>query len=134
MLASLPGFDVDRGRIEVAEVDAVAALLRDPRGEDDVDARLLDAVAERADALHVRRMRQHAARILLELVHPRPEIVAHVIADLVEHLAVRVGDLGDVRRVDDQFRAVGQRRSSLYMHLPAVQMSSYISGAQESTR
>ena len=39
----LPGLDVDARRVEVAEVDALAALARDPGGERDADAGRLDA-------------------------------------------------------------------------------------------
>ena len=62
---------------------------------------------------HVRRVRQDAAGIVLETLPLRQEVVAAVVADLVEQLAVDVADLGDVRRVDHDLAAVGHRRLDL---------------------
>ena len=48
-----------------------------------------------------------------EAVPLREEIVAAVIADLVEHAAVHVAGLAHVRRIDDDFAAVGDGRLRL---------------------
>ncbi len=45
--------DADRGRVAVAEVDLAAESLGDAGGQGDLDAALLDAVLEGADAADV---------------------------------------------------------------------------------
>ena len=53
-----------------------------------------------------------------------------MVADFLDRFAVRDADIADVRRVNDQLAAVGQYRLELVHTFPAVQSSSYISGAQ----
>ena len=55
----------------------------------------------------MRRVSQHAAGVILEFVPLLHEIVAAVIADLVDQFAVRVADLRDVRAVNHNFAAIG---------------------------
>ena len=81
------GGDVDRRRIAVAEIDLAAAFGGNAGRERDRDARRLDARRSvvGAQALHVRRVREHAARVLGEALRLRREIVAAVVADFLDH-------------------------------------------------
>src|SRR5215204_3507932 len=64
----LPVGWIDRGRIEVSEIDPLAALAGNAGGERDANARDLEAArgVEGAQSPHVRRVRQDASRIVLE--------------------------------------------------------------------
>ena len=70
-----------RSRIHVADVDPLAALPRDPGRQRDADARRLDAAGtvERPEPLQVRGVRKDAARIVLEAIPLRDEVVAAVV-------------------------------------------------------
>jgi len=61
---------------------------------------------------------EHAPGVVLELVPLLEEVVAAVVADFEDGLAVGDADFADVRRVDDEFAASARTGSSLYMHLP----------------
>jgi hypothetical protein len=56
-----------------------------------------------------------------------------MVTDFPDKGAMGQRDLVDVRRVNDKLAPSATTGSSLYMHLPPTQSSSYISGAHEST-
>src|SRR5215831_9970374 len=62
--------------IAITEVDFFAHRLRNARRERDLHATFLDAVFKRADAAHMRRMREHTPRVMFELVPLLQEIIA----------------------------------------------------------
>ena len=74
--------------IAVAEVDPLADFGRDLRGQRDLHAGLFDAVLERALPANVRGMGQDAPGVMLKLVPLFHEIIADVIADFFDQLAV----------------------------------------------
>src|SRR2546429_328716 len=55
-------------------------------------------------------MGQNASRQVLKAIPLLDEIIPHMVADLVNQFAVRVGDLADMRGVDDDFASVSNRR------------------------
>ena len=64
-------------------------------------------------SLHVGGVGEHAAGVVLELVPLRNKVVAAVVANLVDQLAVRVADLINMRAVDHDFAAIGNGRLHL---------------------
>ncbi len=94
---------VDRGGVHVPQVDPVEAdVLGDGRRENHVDVGGLDALFEPAPPLDVRRVRQDAERDVLEPFELPGEIGEDVVADLLDPVAVGLGDFREVRAVDDQ--------------------------------
>src|SRR5581483_8639437 len=79
-------------------------------GERDARAWGFDAVEARADAFDVGAVGENAPRVMLEAIPLLQKVVATVVADFQESLAVSDTDLGDVRGVNDQLAAVGQDR------------------------
>ncbi len=77
-------------RIQIVKVYFFAALFTYARGEHYVGSWFLHAVDEGADALNVGRVGHHAAGSVGKLVHLLEKVVARVVADLVQVLAVRV--------------------------------------------
>src|SRR5215203_2350135 len=79
---ALPVGRVHRRGIEVTQVDALAALPRNAGGECHLYPRRFEAArrVEGAQAADVRRVREDSARVLLELLPLREEVVAAVIA------------------------------------------------------
>src|SRR5690349_16667443 len=94
-LASLPLVDVNTVRIQIADVRAEAAFLRDAGCERDVNARRFGCCArvKGTEPLEMCRVRQHASGIVLEPVPLVEEIVAAMVADFVDVFAVGVADL-----------------------------------------
>src|SRR5205085_5407716 len=80
----------------------------DARGQRDLGAAVFHAILERADSPHVSGMCQHAPRIMFELVPLFEEVIAAMIPDGSNHLAMGDANLADMRRIDDQFSPVGQ--------------------------
>ena len=78
------------------------------RGQRHLDAAFLDAVFIRADAPDVSRVREHAPRMMFEFVPLFEKIIAAMVAHFLNGLAVAGADLRDVRRVNNQFPAVGE--------------------------
>ncbi len=78
------------------------------RGAFDAGRRVVGALP-----LHVRRMREHATGVARKALGLREKVVTAVIADFVDKLAMRVAHLADVRRIDDDFAAVGDNRLDL---------------------
>ena len=86
---------IDARRIAVPEIDAFARAPEMPvasvtrmRG-----VSMPRAGVVRAEPLDVRRVREDAARIVAETIPLRQEVVAAVIADLLDQRAVHVADL-----------------------------------------
>jgi hypothetical protein len=73
-----------------------------------------------------------APRRVTELVPLAEEVVPVVVTDLGDD-GMHDRDLRDMRRVDDQLAAVGDKRLQLVKPLAAVQMSSYLVGIIDST-
>src|SRR4051794_34141336 len=104
-----PGLRLEAGGIAVAEGDARAALAGDAGGESDADARglhLADGIV-RAEALHVGGMGEDPSRIAAETVPLAEEVVAAVIADLVDEPPVHVAHLRHVGGEDHDLAPVG---------------------------
>src|SRR2546430_8050339 len=101
--------------VQVTEIDEPTAGFWNPSGQGDLDPRLFHAGAGivAAGSLHVRAVRLDHAGDAGEAVCLLQEVVAHVVADLVDQLAMRVGHLGEVRRVDDHLTAVRYGRLCL---------------------
>src|SRR5262249_50877333 len=105
--------------VPVAEVHGPALRLADSRGQRDLDARALDALVVGAHAPDVRGVRHDASRNAREAGHLLHEIVADVIADLSDDVAVGARNPANVRRVDDDLAAVGHDRLDLVDALPS---------------
>src|SRR6202158_5779438 len=58
-------------------------------------------------------MRQYAAGVMLEAVPLLQEVVTAVVSNFIDDLAVSVAEFGDMRSVDDDLGAVGNRRFEL---------------------
>src|SRR5579883_1427714 len=112
LFAAHPCLRVDLSIIGIAQVDASAAFLWDACGQRNRDARRFDAgcgvVGSRS--LDMRAVRQNTARHVLKTLPLLDEIIPDVVADFVNQFAVSVGDLGDMRCVDNDFAAIGNRR------------------------
>ena len=108
-----PRAGVDGLGIAPAQVDPAAALGIYPGGQADLDPRALLAVFVCAQPAQVGRVGQHAPRLFAKALPLRGEVVAHVVADALDHPAVGVRELGDVRRVDDHLTLVGHHRLEL---------------------
>jgi len=123
LLASHPCFGVNLSIIGIAEVDAPTAFLGNAGGQCDRDTRRFDTgcgiVGTRS--LDVRAMGQNAARHVFKTIPLLDEIIPDMVADLVNQFAVRVGDLGDMRRIDDDLAAIGDRAGQVG-HDPAPVM------------
>ena len=78
-----------------------------------MSARPFDSVGERPRAADVRGMRQHAPGHVLKAIPLLREVVAHVVAHLLDEPTVRDGNLAQMRRVDDQLAAVRDDRFQL---------------------
>jgi len=109
---------VDRGGVAVAEVDPAAFLLRYPRGERHAHARDLSPVLVGPDAVDVRRMGEDAPGVILEALPLFQEVVAAVVADLPDQPPVHLGNLAEVRRIDDELAAVRHDRLQFIHALP----------------
>ena len=68
---------------------------------------MLNAVFVCADAADVGGVCEDAAGDVAEAVHLREEVVAGMVADALDEVAVRDADLADVRGVDDELAAIG---------------------------
>ena len=58
-------------------------------------------------------MRQHPSGNVLVAIPLLEEVIPAVVADLIQQVAMRVGNLGDVRGVDDDLASVGNGRLHL---------------------
>src|SRR4051794_34686789 len=97
---------VDAVRVQVAEVDRLHDLARDPRRQGHPDPVVLPLLhAPGALAAQVRGVREVAPGLVTEALPLPQEVVAAVVADLTD-LRVHDRDLGDVRRVDDHLAPV----------------------------
>ena len=96
--------------IHIAEVYFFAPAFGDAGCKRYVDPRLFNAVDKCPDSLDVGRMCGYAAREVFEPVPLLEEIIPCMVANLVDDLAVRVRNLGDMRCVDNQCSAVGHYR------------------------
>src|SRR5512143_3937303 len=87
-LASGPLLRIDRLRIHIPQVHALTAFARDARGQRDLDAVVLCPASRviGAQPAQVCGMREHPSRHVAEFVPLLKEIVAAVIADLVDQL------------------------------------------------
>src|SRR5688572_25667162 len=89
--------DIDCRGIAVFQIDLLAHRARNPRGERHLRATTFDSIFERADASHMRRMREHAPWEMFELVPLLQEVIAAMVADFLDGLAVRYANLGNMR-------------------------------------
>jgi hypothetical protein len=105
--------------IVISKIDSAAHLFRDTARQGDVDARSFHPVFEAAHTPHMSRVGQDTSRDMAESVHLPTEVIADVVADALDELAVHHRDLADVRRVDDQLPAVGHHRLELVHALGA---------------
>ena len=135
LFASLPCFRVNVPVIGVAQVDAPTAFLWNAGCQCDRDTRRFDTgcgiVGTRS--LDVRAVCQNATWNMFKAIPLLDEIIPDMVANLVNQLTVRVGDLGDVRSVDNDFTSVGNRWFGFVHRLAAVHRSSYMAARAEST-
>src|SRR6266566_4031457 len=112
LFASFPCFGIDLPIIGIAQVDAPTAFLWNSGSQSNRDARRLDAecLVVGSRSLDVRAMRQYASRYMFEAIPLLDEIILDMVADLVNQFTVCVGDLSDIRGVDNHFASIGNRR------------------------
>lgn len=101
-------FGSDAFRVAVAQVHAFAFVLGNLGGERDLGAAFFDAVFERSKPADMGRMREDTPGHVFEPVPLFEEIVATMVTDGFDVVAVADTDFFQVRRVNDQFAAVGQ--------------------------
>src|SRR5207342_2426687 len=105
--------NVDRGGVEVIEIDRSDDLFRDAGRECDGHPIPLPALRiPGALPAQMRRVREVAPRLIFEPLPLTKEIVPAVVADLAD-LRMHYRDLRDVRRINDHFAAVGNDRLQL---------------------
>src|SRR5262245_45347731 len=108
---AFPFIEIDYIRVQVAEVEGLAPFFRNLCCQCDIDARrfngLLGIIS--TDSSQVRAVGDDAPRMMFEPIPLLHEIIADVVADFVHHAAVRVADLLDMRRVNDDFPPVFDR-------------------------
>src|SRR6266566_4901639 len=111
LFASFPCFGIDLPIIGIAQVDAPTAFLWNSGSQSNRDARRFDAecLVVGSRSLDMRAMRQDASRYMFKAIPLLDEIILDMVADLVNQFTVRVGDLGDMRGVDNDFASVGNR-------------------------
>src|SRR5439155_10439632 len=111
-LASHPFFWLNRAGIAITKVDPRAAIGRNPRRERYLNARLFDSSGRIvfAQAAQMRTVRQNTPRAISELVPLLHEIIAHVIANLLDEGTMRVGKFRNMRRVNNDLAAIGDNR------------------------
>src|SRR5437667_10706811 len=113
VLAVREPLDSNPGRITVAEVYTLALLRRDFCGQRYPRARSFNTVFKSTQSVDVRAMSEHAPRVMLEPIPLLQKVIATMVTDFLDHLAVREADFSNVRRVDNQFATVGQDRFEL---------------------
>src|SRR5579872_4001073 len=111
LLASLPCCGVNLSIIGIAQVDATTAFLWNTCCQRDRDAWRFDASGSIVGprSLDVRAMCQNAARHMFKTLPLLDEIIPDMVANLVNQFAMRVGYLADMRSVDNDFPAIGNR-------------------------
>src|SRR5207253_8666451 len=109
LFASLPCCGVNLPIIGIAQVDEPTAFLWNARSQRHRDARRFNATCGVVGtrSLDVCAMGQNAARDILKAVPLLEEIIPYMVTDFVDKFAVRVGALGAMRGVDDDFASVG---------------------------
>ena len=115
VLATTPLVEMNGCRVQISQVDAAAALFGNTGGQRHLDAWSFNPSTGvvLAEAFAVRRVRQYSARKMLKAVPLLHEVIAAVVANLIDQLSVGIADLGKARTVDDDFAAVGNRRLDL---------------------
>src|SRR5438093_1609481 len=109
LFASHPFFGVNLSIIGIAQVDTPTAFLWNAGGQCDRDARRFDAASGIVGtrSLNVRAVCQNASRHVFKAIPLLDEIVPDMVANLVNQFTVRVGGLGDMRGVDNDFASIG---------------------------
>src|SRR5579863_801765 len=109
LFASPPCCGVNLSIIGIAQVDAPTAFLWNAGGQCHRDARRFDAACGVVGprSLDVRAMCQNAPRHVLKAIPLLEEILLDMVTDFVNQLTVCVGDLGDMRSVDNDFAPIG---------------------------
>jgi len=97
-------------RVAVAEVHAFAFILGDLGSKGDLGAAGFDAVFKGAKTADMRRMGEHAPRDVFKTVPLFEEIIAAMVADGLNMVAVTDANFFQMRRVNDQFAAIRQDR------------------------
>src|SRR5205085_1945689 len=98
LFSPFPHFGVDLPIVNIAQVHPMAAFFGDAGCQRDLDARRLGATGAVVGAcpFDVRAVCQDGAWHIFETLPLLEEIVPHVVAHLVDQLAVRVGYLADM--------------------------------------
>src|SRR5437763_1767715 len=91
---------------------SISSIFTGSASQGNRDTRRLDAecLVVRPRSLDMRAMRQNASRYMFEAIPLLDEIIPDMVAALVNQFTVRVGDLGDMRGVDNDFASTGNRR------------------------
>src|SRR5579883_2211463 len=112
MLAILPLLEGNCARIEIAQVYPPATLLRNTGRQGHLDAWYLATGSGiiAARTLDMGAMGKNAARHIFEALPLLEEVVAHVVADLVDQPTMCVGDFANMRCIDNHFAAIGDDR------------------------
>src|SRR5437667_10613869 len=108
VFASFPLLRVDLPVVCITQIDSIAAFFRDAGCKGYLDARPFNTAGciVCACSLDMRTMGENAAREIFESLPLFEKIIPHVIANLVDKLPMRVGDLGDMRRIDNDLASI----------------------------
>src|SRR5712692_10563775 len=115
----LPLLGVDFPIVRIPQIDPSTAFLRYAGSQCHLNARRFYAIGSivRATPLDVRTVGENTAWHILKAVPLFDKIIPHMVAHLVDQLAVCVRDFADMRSVDDYFTPVGDGRLCLVHRL-----------------